>query len=87
MSMYGRRALKITDRDGVWYIPFDGEACRTLLMNIHVDVGSGERFSQQKTVETLDNLYQNGIIDKKQYLSRLPQGLVPQLDDLLQELA
>lgn len=87
MAMYGERALKITDPDGVWYMPFSGAACRTLLLNISVDVGSGENYSETKTVETLDNLYQNGVIDKKQYLSRLPRGLVPQLDTLLQELA
>ncbi len=86
MSMYGERSLKITDRDGVWYMPFNGIACRSLLMSIRVDVGSGEAYSETKTVETLDNLYQSGIINKKQYLSRLPQGVVPQLDSLLQEL-
>ena len=87
MAMYGERALKITDPDGVWYMPFSGAACRKLLLNISVDVGSGEAYSETKTVETLDNLYRNGVIDKKQYLSRLPRGLVPQLDTLLQELA
>ena len=87
MAMYGERALKITDPDGVWYMPFNGAACRNLLLHIRVDVGSGETYSETKTVETLDNLYRNGVIDKKQYLSRLPRGLVPQLDTLLQELA
>lgn len=37
-------------------------------------------------METLDNLYKNGVITVKQYLSRLPQGYVPKLDALLQEL-
>ena len=87
MAMYGERALKITDPEGVWYMPFSGTACRNLLLNICVDVGSGETYSEAQTVETLDNLYRNGVIDKKQYLSRLPRGLVPQLDTLLQELA
>jgi len=87
MAMYGERALKITDPDGVWYMPFSGTDCRNLLLNICVDVGSGETYSEAQTVETLDNLYRNGVIDKKQYLSRLPRGLVPQLDTLLQELA
>ena len=86
MALYGRRALKITDPDGVWYMPFDGAACRALLLSIRVDVGSGRRYSEQQTVETLDNLYQNGVIDQKQYLSRLPRGLVPQMDALLQEI-
>jgi len=86
MTMYGDRALKITDPRGVWYMPFNGAFCRSLLLSIRVDVGNGDAFSDTKTIETLDNLYKNGVIDKKQYLSRLPQGTVPQLDLLLQEL-
>lgn len=87
MAMYGTRTLKIADRSGVWYIPFDSAYCRSLLLDIRVDAGNGEMYSEARTIETLDNLFQNGVIDKKQYLSRLPQGLVPQLDSLLQELA
>lgn len=86
MIMYGDRALKITDPRGVWYMPFNGAFCRSLLLSIRVDVGDGDTFSDTKTIETLDNLYKNGVIDRKQYLSRLPQGTVPQLDLLLQEL-
>ena len=86
MAMYGDRALKIAEEQGVWYAPFDSAACRRLLLDIRVDVGDGDRYSETRTVETLDNLYQNGVIDKKQYLSRLPRGCVPRLDSLLQEL-
>ena len=87
MAMYGQRALKIADRHGVWYMPFDSAYCRSLLLDIRAEVGAGEPFSEQNVIETLDNLYKNGVIDKKQYLSRLPQGSVPQLEQLLQELA
>lgn len=86
LSLYGERALKLNDRHGVWYMPFSAAACRALLPDIRVEVGAGEDYSEQKTVETLDSLYQNGIIDKRQYLRRLPHGLVPQLEELLQEM-
>lgn len=86
MAMYGHRALKITEEQAVWYMPFDPDACRALLMSIRVDVGSGDAYSETKTVETLENLYRSGAIDRKQYLSRLPKGTVPRLDSLLQEL-
>ena len=86
MTMYGNRALKIAEGDNVWYMPFDGAACRDMLMSIHVDVGSGDAYSEAKTLQVLDNLYKSGAIDRKQYLSRLPQGTVPRLDSLLQEL-
>lgn len=86
LTMYGNRALKLQQADGVWYMPFDAEKYRDMLLSITVDVGIGSRYSEARSVETLDNLYKNGVITVKQYLSRLPQGYVPKLDALLQEL-
>lgn len=87
MAMYGNRGLKIAEEEGVWYMPFDGNLCRDLLLSIGVEVGSGDTYSDSRTVETLDNLYANGIINAKQYLSRLPRGTVPRMEALLQEMA
>lgn len=86
LTMYGDRALKIEQPDGVWYMPFHADQYRELLLTIAVDVGQGSQYSENRSVETLDNLYKSGIITAKQYLSRLPQGFVPKLDALLQEL-
>ncbi len=86
LTMYGNRALKLQQADGVWYMPFNAEKYRDLLLGITVDVGNGSQYSEARSVETLDNLYKNGVITVKQYLSRLPQGYVPKLDALLQEL-
>ena len=83
MAMYGNRGLKIAEEQGVWYMPFDGAMCRDLLMSIGVDVGSADAYSETRTVETLDNLYAHGIINAKQYLSRLPHGTVPRMEALL----
>jgi hypothetical protein len=86
LAMYGDRALKIQQNDGVWYMPFHAEKYRDMLLSVTVDVGNGSQYSEERSVETLDNLYKNGVITAKQYLSRLPQGYVPRLDSLLQEL-
>ncbi len=86
LTMYGDRSLKIQQPDGVWYMPFDADKYRDILLEITADVGVGGQYSEERTVETLDNLYKNGVITVKQYLSRLPQGYVPKLDALLQEL-
>lgn len=86
LAMYGNRALKIQQVNGVWYMPFDADRYRDMLLSITVDVGNGSQYSEARSVETLDNLYKNGVITAKQYLSRLPQGYVPKLDALLQEL-
>lgn len=86
LTMYGDRALKLELPDGVWYMAFQADKYRDLLLSISVDVGAGSQYSETRSVETLDNLYTNGVITAKQYLSRLPQGFVPKLDALLQEL-
>lgn len=86
LAMYGNRALKLQQADGVWYMPFNAEKYRDMLLSVTVDVGNGSQYSEERSVETLDNLYKNGVITAKQYLSRLPQGYVPKLDALLQEL-
>ena len=86
MAMYGNRSLKIAEEQGVWYMPFDAARYRDLLLNIRVDVGAGDPYNEARTVETLDSLFKNGVINAKQYISRLPRGIVPQVDALLQEL-
>ena len=86
MTMYGNRGLKIAEEQGVWYMPFDGAACRDLLMSITTDAVSGDTYSDSRTVEMLDNLYTHGIINARQYLTRLPTGTVPQMETLLQEM-
>ncbi len=86
LTMYGNRALKLQQADSVWYMPFNADKYRDMLLSITVDVGNGSQYSEARSVETLDNLYKNGVITIKQYLSRLPQGYVPKLDALLQEL-
>ncbi len=86
LTMYGDRALKIEQENGVWYMPFDASRYRDLLLNIRVDVGAGDAYSETRTVETLDNLFGHGVITAKQYISRLPRGVIPQMDALLREL-
>lgn len=86
MAMYGSRGLKIAEEQGVWYMPFDGACCRDLLMSITADAVSGDTYSDGRTIEMLDNLYTHGIINARQYLSRLPKGTVPRMETLLQEV-
>lgn len=86
LSMYGDRALKIEQDGGVWYMPFQADRYRDLLLNIQADVNAGQTVDEERMIQTLDNLYKNGVIDAKQYISRLPRGIIPQMDALLQEL-
>ena len=67
MAMYGSRSLKIAEEQGTWYMPFDGGVCRDLLLSIRAEVGSGDIYTDSRTMEVLDNLYAHGIINGKQY--------------------
>ena len=62
VTMYGRRSLKIEDENGVWYMPFDGEKYRDLLISVKVDVGASTLWSEIQSVNTLDNLLASQII-------------------------
>ena len=86
VTMYGWRSLKIEDENGVWYMPFDGEKYRDLLISVKVDVGASALWSEIQSVNTLDNLLASQIITPKQYLERLPKGSVPNLSGLIREM-
>lgn len=86
VNLYGARELKIEDKNGVWYLPFDGESCRDLLISVRVDVGAASLWSELQSVSTLDNLFSRQMITPLQYLERLPKGTVPDLNGLIREL-
>ncbi|MCI8554035.1 MAG: hypothetical protein HFJ80_03720, partial [Clostridiales bacterium] len=83
---YGDRALRMEDEQGIWYLPFRGERYRELLISVRVDVGASTMWSESQSIQTLDNLFDRGVIGAAQYLSRLPKGVVPDVTGLIQEL-
>lgn len=87
MCLYGKRSLKISDANGTWYLPFDGERYRDLVLSVRVDVGASPLWSETATVQTLDNLLDRQIITPEQYLKRLPKGVVPDVAGILKELS
>ncbi len=86
IANYGRRALKVVEENGTWYMPFDGERYRDLLITTRIDVGTCNLWSEAQSIATLDNLFDRKVLDVEQYLSRLPRGTVPNLEGLLREL-
>ena len=86
ISMYGPRSLKIIDENGTWYMPFDSERYRRLIISTRVDVGAGTVWSESQSIKTLDNLLSRGAITLKQYLKRLPDGIITDVDGLIKEL-
>ncbi len=86
LTQYGNRKIKIEDENGVWYLPFYAERYAGLCMNARVDVIEDSNITTGGRLEMLNLLYEKGIIDKAQYLKRLPVGTVPQMGELLDEI-
>ena len=83
---YGTRPLRVEDEWGCWYLPFNGDDYRQLVIRARVDVGAANLWSEGQSILTLDNLLAAGVLTPEQYLKRLPKGTVPDVDGLLREL-
>ncbi len=86
INMYGRRDLKISDRNGTWYLPFDGREYTDALLTVKVDVGASTLWSEAQSISILDSLFDRKVIDVVQYLERLPRGVVPDISGLIFDL-
>lgn len=86
VHFYGKRALKMMESDGEWYFPFDAASCDDLIINVRVDVGPANMWSEIHTLQTLDGMRQAKIIDDLQYVKRLPKGSVPEQTSLIREI-
>jgi hypothetical protein len=85
-SKYGDRPLKVETRNGTEYIPFSADRYKNLVLTANVDVGASTLWGEGVVVSRLDGLYQSQIIDAVQYLERMPQGLVPKLHELIEDI-
>ncbi|MBQ8510566.1 MAG: hypothetical protein IJ493_11735 [Clostridia bacterium] len=66
---------------------FDCRLLRGELISARVDVGSATRFSKASALAALDKLLDGGHITLKQYLERLPDGVIPMRAQLIDEVS
>ena len=87
VQLYGNRALKVEDgAQGVWYLPFDADKYKQLLISVRVDVGAASLWSEVQTIQTLDNMLANGEITPLQHLERMPNGYIPDKTGLINDM-
>ncbi|MBQ8202699.1 MAG: hypothetical protein IJZ75_00260 [Clostridia bacterium] len=79
---YGNRNLCIEDENGVWYLPFDAHRYSAVSVIAQADVGQ-IKAKDSETASVLNQLYEKGILDKKQYVKRLPDNLLPDKEGIL----
>ena len=65
---------------------FDFSVFKNLWLSMRVDVGATTYFSEIAMTQTLDNLRRDGLLNEIQYLERIPDKLIPNKQELLDEL-
>lgn len=86
LNMYDRRPLKIQDKNGTRYLPFEAARYRNLVVNARVDVGASTLWGEAVVVSSLGNLLQMGIITPQQYLQRIPKNTIPDVTGIIEEM-
>ncbi len=83
VNKFGDRQLKITDSRGTYYIPFEADKFKDLIISVKVDVGASTIWSESVAIQNLDAWLEAGIIDQVEYLERFPKGLVNDVQGLI----
>jgi hypothetical protein len=65
---------------------FNSTPYQDMLLRVSVDVGPSSYWSEIASMQSLDNLLNGGKIDIIQYLERLPNGILPKKQELIEEI-
>lgn len=84
LNYYGRRNLKIKDKKGTWYLPFESTRYSKLFVTAKIDVGAATLFSESVTIATLNSLRSSGMISDMEYFERVPKGSIPDITGLIE---
>lgn len=67
-------------------VAFDFAELKEIQMNIKIDVGPSTYWSEIASAQTLDGLLKAGKIEFLQYLERMPDGFIPQKQELIEDI-
>lgn len=67
-------------------VSFNYAELRNIPMSLKLDVGASSYWSEQASMQTLDNLLMQNKITLRQYLERLPDGYIPMRQELITEI-
>ena len=83
-SYYGVRPVVVTGPNNERTVePFNFGILKDMWMHIKIDVGNASYFSEVASVQTLDNLLNNGMIEFVEYLKRIPDEIIPNKQELI----
>lgn len=83
---YGKRKVDVEVLGKRVVKEFDFATLKKMKFRIKIDVGPSSYWSQITAMQTLDALLQNDRITFQQYLDRIPAGMIPKSQELIEEL-
>ena len=83
ITMYGKRSIKINEGGMVKYIVFDANRYKDLVITARIDVGASTLWSEAVSISNLGNLLSSNLITFTEYLERIPKGLIPNVNGLI----
>lgn len=85
-NYYGTRSIDVEVMGKRQIKEFDFSKLQNMQFRIKIDVGPSSYWSELTAIETLDNLLNAERITFTQYLDRLPSGIIPQKQELIEEI-
>lgn len=85
VTHYGSRPLKTKDKNGIGYEEFNAGRYKDLVIRADIEVGNSAVYSDRERTELLITMLEKGVIDRNQFLKRLPDGAVTDRNELLEE--
>lgn len=86
LRKYGKRSLRVETDGKVIYVPFDAERYKDMMLSARIEVGPSTLWATSTVISTLDNLLRLKEIDIIQFLERIPEGIIPKKQQLINEL-
>ena len=84
---YGPRPVVLTGPNNERTVElFDFSSLKDMWLHIKIDVGNASYFSEVASVQTLDNLLNNGFIEFIEYLKRIPDEIIPNKQELISSI-
>ena len=83
VAYYGNRKLKLTSKNGNRYLDFEADKYNGLIFSAKVDMNTETAYSEKECLQTLITLFEKGIINREQLLTRMPDGIIPNIAGLL----
>lgn len=85
-NYYGTRKIDAEILGKREIVEFNFDELKDMKFRLKIEVGASSYWSELASIETLDRLLQQEAISFKQYLERIPSGLIAQKQSLLEEI-